>query len=384
MKGSDCIKNVRKKLFLLGLFFFILMSTSGIYALTNQETDGTLSTGIVDISIDNYTLNENNEEIPYSETTSVVYPGDKISLIPKINNLGESCFVRVKINYIDTSTNFLDYTTGFSNSLTKYGDYYYYTDVLDNASNIKIFDAIKIPDDITTTDNERKIKLEIIAEAIQSKNFVPDYSLSDPWKGITPSENTKSSYDIDTETGKLKINILYEDNTINDISVNKDFFKQMYNVMPGDNFVDYAELKNTSKNSNKYYLKILTDDKKEEEINLLNNIHLTITNKNGQIIYNGNLLSSEKFLLGEYATNDYDKFEFKIEVPSELENEFTLLNPKLYFVFSSESEEDTNKVPSNPKTGDKIDLALTIFLFSSICLVIIIILAYIEKKKQEC
>ena len=72
---------------------------------------------------------------------------------------------------------------------------------------------------------------------------------------------------------------------------------------------------------------------------------------------------------------------FKVLVPEELDNQFENLNPKLFFVFSAEydTEENTDK---NPQTGDSIDVAITIFFISAIGLVIVMLLAYKEKKKE--
>ena len=87
----------KKRLFLLGLLFFIIMSISGIYALTNEvinSTESTVSTSYVDIEIKEY--NGNNTE--FTEDGKHVMPGEDISLVPRINNLGIDCYIRAKIS----------------------------------------------------------------------------------------------------------------------------------------------------------------------------------------------------------------------------------------------------------------------------------------------
>ena len=96
-----------------------MMSISGIYALTNQTPNGIFSTGRVDIKIQTYQINEQNEEIAYEEPSKRVAPGDVISLIPKIVNLGENCYVRFKVDYVDENTDFVDYSTGLSDNFKK-------------------------------------------------------------------------------------------------------------------------------------------------------------------------------------------------------------------------------------------------------------------------
>ena len=99
------------------------MSISGIYALVNQTTNGAFTTGIVDINIQTYKLDNNNNEVEYDEENKKVMPGDVVSLIPKICNLGENCYLRIKVNYIDEDTDFRDYVEGFSTGFNRYGKY---------------------------------------------------------------------------------------------------------------------------------------------------------------------------------------------------------------------------------------------------------------------
>lgn len=399
MEGSDYIKDTKSKLVLVGIFFFILMNISGIYALTNQATNGSLSTGVVDIKIQTYKLNEENEEI-YSNDKKV-NPGETISFIPKIENFGENCYVRVKIKYIDANIDFKNYITNFSNSLEKHGEYYYYNKVLNPKEKIQLFDTIKIPDNISNEDNS-EIPLEIIAEAVQEKNFIPDYSKENPWGDIIPEKRIDNTVNINTNKENSKITIKYESSIDSNINVPNDFLENISKVMPGDSFKEYVEINNDKKNA-KYYMQIVVDEKYLIEKELLSKIKLQIINKNGQVIFDGNIGNTGRVLLGNYNINENDRFEFNISVPSDIGNEYTTLNPVLDIVFSAEYDDIPNGQPNsgsvsqnensiskyvqnlltNPKTGDKIDWAITMFFISSIGLIITIILGYREKKKED-
>ena len=399
MEGSDYIKDTKSKLVLVGIFFFILMNISGIYALTNQATNGSLSTGVVDIKIQTYKLNDGNEEI-YSNDKKV-NPGETISFIPKIENFGENCYVRVKIKYIDANIDFKNYITNFSNSLEKHGEYYYYNKVLNPKEKIQLFDTIKIPDNISNEDNS-EIPLEIIAEAVQEKNFIPDYSKENPWGDIIPEKRIDNTVNINTNKENSKITIKYESSIDSNINVPNDFLENISKVMPGDSFKEYVEINNDKKNA-KYYMQIVVDEKYLIEKELLSKIKLQIINKNGQVIFDGNIGNTGRVLLGNYNINENDRFEFNISVPSDIGNEYTTLNPVLDIVFSAEYDDIPNGQPNsgsvsqnensiskyvqnlltNPKTGDKIDWAITMFFISSICLIITIILGYREKKKED-
>ena len=390
-RGSDCIKNTRLKLFLSGMLFFIIMNVSGIYALTNQITNGIIKTGIVDIKIQTYKLNSENQEINYDDVDKKVIPGDEISLIPKIANLGADCYVRLKINYIDNNTDFMQYVTGFSNKLKKYGEYYYYDGVLNSNDEIKVFDSIKIPDNVGEKAVNGKIKLEIIAQAIQEKNFQPDYTLQDPWKNVTPSKTINAPYNIINKDSKIAIS--YENHTDTDIVVPSSFLEDASNIMPGDIIKNKFKLNNETKINAKYYLKFDNSKCNTKECALLNSLILTIRNNKGYVIYNGNMLCDEKILLGEYDLNGSDEFTLEILAPIDLDNKFENLNPKLLLIFSSDYDEKDNiidnntdnndSINNNPKTGDSIGVAITIFIISSMGLIIVIILTYKERTKEE-
>ena len=358
------------------------MSISAIYAMSNQITNGVISTGAVDIKLDIYRLDGQSQLINYDNDGKKVFPGEIISYIPKVSNIGENCYLRVKIEYVNDSLNFSNYVTGFSNELTKIGEYYYYNKVFNSEDVLKIFDTIKIPENIEQITDEKRIKLKIIAQAIQERNFEPDYSLGDPWKGITPTESIDISHDIERE---MEIDINYEDGIRNDFIVPANFFENLKKSMPGDSFTNSLEIKNLNKNSVKYFFRFITDGLIDKDIQLLSKMNLTILNQAGQVLYNGKLLQTDNILLGEYKLNQTDKLTFNVSVPKDLGNEYILLNPKASLVFSAEyKEKDIIKRKSkNPETGDTIDWAITIFLISSIGFVIVLLLDFNERRNID-
>lgn len=66
-RGVIFIKKTENKLLILGIFFFIIMTISGIYALTEQGVNGALSTSAVDVEIETYILNSENKEVEYGD-----------------------------------------------------------------------------------------------------------------------------------------------------------------------------------------------------------------------------------------------------------------------------------------------------------------------------
>ncbi len=365
----------------------MLMSVSGIYAGTVQITNGSFHTGGVSIQVQTYTLNSNNEEVKYED--EVVMPSDIISFIPKIENNGDSCFVRAHIFYINENIDASDYITGMSSDWEKRGEYYYYKKPLNEGETLKLFDTLEIPSNIYEIINGEKIKIDIIADVVQEKNFEPDYEKSDPWNGVVPVKSVNTKYDIDTNTNS-NITIRYENGANEDIEIPSNFFEDMKRIMPGDSYSSSLKIKNTNKKGAKYYFKCNIEDKDESIKELLNNLELEITNEKGQVLYNDKVKNNENILLGEFNKGEEGKLDFKIKVSNQLTNQYANLNEKLNYVFSVDYEkiytENNNVVnldKTNPQTGDKINVAMTIFLISAIGLIIVLILDYREKRNIE-
>ena len=59
------------------------MIVSGVFAITTQNTTAVFNTGLVDIKLQIYKLNEENEEVEY-ENSDLFVPGKVTSFIPKI------------------------------------------------------------------------------------------------------------------------------------------------------------------------------------------------------------------------------------------------------------------------------------------------------------
>ena len=357
-----------KKLFVFGILFLVIMGISGIYALTIQ-TSNSIVMGGVNVKVKTYKLINGGEQ-EFDSENEVLMPGDTISFIPKIENNDKDCYVRFKMFYIADDIDGSNYVTGLSSDFKKQGDYFYYDKVLKRDENVKLFDAIKVPENISSLTTEKNIKLIITAEAVQMKNFTPDFDSEDPWNGVVPEENTGISYDIDTNKSNITVECIGD--AEKDIKVPSDFLNDIKAAMPGDSYKNSIEIKNTDKKNVHYYVMLDTD-----EPELLNALELIITNKKGQV-YKGKMTRSKAILLGEYGLNETDSLEFEILVPSNLKNEYANLMPKINFIFSAKYAE--NDKIKNPKTGDKINVAITMFLISSIGLITVLVL---DKKNVD-
>lgn len=383
----------KKRLFIVGIIFFLVMCISGIYALKDEMSDieNGLSTSSVDIEIKEY--NQNNEL--FDEDGKHVSPGDEIVLIPRVNNLGIECYIRAKFTYTidDDSFSVVDYVTGNYSSWTKKGEYYYYDSIFEKNASVDLFNKVSIPN-LSSEYNGKKVVIHIVVDAIQARNFDGN------WDNVEIKESIDRTYDIDYDG---ESSVIYEDDTKNHIVLDDGFFDNLGNILPGDRMNENVKILNSSKNKNKYYLAIDYDELSQDEIALLRKIKLIIRNSSDEVLVDSNLADKSKHNLGIFNENEGDSYEIELSFPSDADNDYSRLFTKILWKFSydtveqhdedSDDETDGNSdkdnipVPdnsSNPATGDfKFDWSITVFLLSTLGLIITLIYGKINNKKYK-
>lgn len=200
------------------------------------------------------------------------------------------------------------------------------------------------------------------------------------------------------------------------VSIPEDFFEDFGNLLPGDVKEDKAIIRNTTNDKINIYFKtelLEEEEKSEESKDLLEKIKLEISlkdSKGERQIYSGNLkaesLSSKYILLGSYEKNFDGEFKFKIEVPKELKNNYSLAENEVKWIFYVEKideiktnddgkdDNNTNKdidknkndnniinnIINNVKTGDYIYYIVGLVV---ILLIINIIIICIRRKDED-
>lgn len=344
------------------------MCISGIYSLSNEmkTTENTISTGAVDIEIKEY----NGNDEPFSEDGKIVWPGDEINLVPRINNLGIECYLRVKITYTINNEIFneLDYIDGNYSSWDKKDEYYYYDSVLDQNGSVDLFRKVSIPDNLSNKYQGKEVKVVIVVEAIQEKNFDGN------WEGVEILESINKTYDINNSGSST---VIYENGTENHIKTDDGFFDNLGGLLPGDSVSEEITILNSSENKNNYYLKI-DNDLSNKEKKLLEEFKLVIKDSKENIILRTTLNDNNENILGTFAANTGDTYTIEILLPKEANNEVSKLLTKLKFNFSSKVIGDIEEIPN---TGDfTFDLSIIVFLLSAFGLLVVMIL---EKKEND-
>ena len=364
-----CVR--KKRLFLLGIFLFIIMTVSGIYSLDNEinNAESGLSTSAVDIEIEE--VNQNNQ--PFDEDGKVVMPGDEILLIPKVNNLGIECYLRAKIEYTINNEKFsvIDYIEGNYSSWTKKDDYYYYDSIFPKEGSINLFNKVTIPN-LSSEYNGKIIVIHIIVEAIQAKNFDGN------WDNVNIKKSVDRAYDINYNG---ESSIIYEDNTNHHITLDNSFFDKLGNMLPGDSVGETINLLNSSNSKNEYYVSIDYNNLTNEEIALLQKLKLIIKNKNGEIVVDSTLASKDRHSLGKYEHSKGDTFIIEVYLPNDTNNDFSKLFTKINWKFSYDVIEQHNE--PLPVTGDNINMSITVFLISAIGFLVVLFLWKRETENIE-
>lgn len=176
------------------------------------------------------------------------------------------------------------------------------------------------------------------------------------------------------------------------IATPNDFFLNLGELLPGDIKQDIAYIKNTTDDEIEVFFKTepLNKNQYYDEIDysLLEKIKLKITlkkagNSSEELIYDGNLgaeLANEYISLGKYRKGYDGEFIFKIEVPTELRNDYTLSTTKVKWVFAVEKNTSESEMEESIQTGDYVYYAIGIIVI--LILINSIILVILKRRKN--
>ena len=196
--------------------------------------------------------------------------------------------------------------------------------------------------------------ITIKVDAVQAANFTPDLGKEDPWG--TEGEDYiiqecihEDGYELTAyqKWEPLELTVVYEGESRKLIASPEDFFSSLPKLAPGDEKEGVFSMKNKGEKKQDFYFR--TEILEEKDI--LEKIRLKI-DTGGETIYEGPL-NAEK--LNEYSKlcslekGESQDVAFRITVPKELDNRYTLNDCKVKWLFKT-AEEPEHAVPV--KTGD--------------------------------
>ena len=383
----------RNKIFLVGVFLTLVMFISGIYAFTNLSIlsiKNEINTGAVKIELQEYTVSNGTETLYDESDSEKVMPGQVISLIPRVSNIGDPCYIRAKVSYSkeDSELVNVDRIDNVSDDWIKKGEYWYYKPILQSGKKIDIFKTFTIPTDMPNDYQGKEIQVNITAEAIQADSFKPDFDSESPWNKVKVQKASDDVYKFDKVQLNTNAKIEYENNAQQYIEVPENFLGKLGHLVPGEVVEQDINLNNSTSKEIEYFVTVKKESGlSDKQLNLLKNLKLSISVDN-KAVYEGNLYDIDKISLGKYLSKQSDKAKFTVKMPEELGNEYSVLNTSINWLFSVDGKDpvipkkDPEVVPS-PQTGDtKIQIALTVFLISAIGLIIVLIVERRVRKRN--
>ena len=375
-------KGLCSALVCLGLILGI--SGSSIYAFTEVSVVNNFSTGIVDIELDEYTI-EDGKEKKWENNIKDVLPGDDIYKIPRISNHGNDCYVRAYVHFVDTP---LDVTClkGMSDNWILAEDgYFYYKEILETGKSVDLFQGIKIPVDLTESAAESLFTIKVDVDAIQSNNFDPDYDSSNPWGEVQILGCEKEGmYDINTfkKPDNKKFSITYEGDSNKLIKNEDDFFMNFPVLLPGDTYTDTLLFTNDSNRKVNLYFRTASP----EGTDLLNKVTLKITKQigdNKEVIYDGDLRATklyENMLLAVIDKGKSGSLTYEIHVPEELQNPYSIMEDYVMWVFATDPIAEIDTV----KTGDDtLKFCTTMMIIGLVLAVIGLGMGVVNKRRDS-
>lgn len=362
-------RKIRQKLPVILFGMLATVSCCGlIYGRTSASVTNHFETGIVDIRLAEYQIKDGKEEA--WEDNRLILPGDEISKIPRIYNDGADCYVRAKITVRlaegmgEEALSGIEFV-GMDDRWFKADDGFYYdTEILAHGEDVDLFRVVRISENLPQTGSEGKLfHIDIDVDAVQSKNFVPEFAASVPWGDVEILACGKEgAYDIRTfkrsDTKSFSVVYLEEVNQL--ITNCNDFFANIPCLMPGDCFSDSLELKNDGNHDRRLYFR----SEKTDDSDLPDKIALKITTEIGgkeKVFYDGTLSAGAlagDVILGVVPGNMSGIFKFEIQVPAELNNVYSISNSAVRWIFSTEPIPERTE----PKTGVRSHIGFYLYL----------------------
>lgn len=351
------------RMILLCLSCMVFLGSGIVFAMEEISVTNHIETGVIDIELNEYQEQEDGTLTEW-EDNPILLPGSRISKIPRIENLGYECYVRASLDFSLDELEDSYFDMGEHWIYGKDG-YWYYTEVLKSGTYTDIFQGIQVPDDFSQEYEGQTLQLKIDVDAIQTNNFIPDYDSEKPWGDVEIQaciqEAPYTINSLDTENPK-QFEIQYDKTSKELIKNEEDFFSNIPTLFPGDVYTDILDLTNTSSNPIKLYFHTYS-----EASDLLDQIKLTIVlvhSSRENLIYEGSLNSKElekQLLLTEIYGNGKQQLRYTLEVPKELDNQYTLLKDQVRWMFSVEEI-------GTVQTGDTLNItpALLIMLISGV------------------
>ncbi|MCQ2545033.1 MAG: hypothetical protein MJ144_01200 [Clostridia bacterium] len=271
-------------------------------------------------------------------------PGELVDYNPRVINLNADSFIRVRFDEN------LREVCGLEKGWIKRGNCYYYKTPLATGESRTVFSKIRIPESLTDEDSSYRIRAT--ADAIQAKNFQPDFNSISPW-GTIKVEQAKASEgnqvaSVATRSSNPDFNCIspgtFECST-------EDLFSNFENFQPGDTYSEMLNMRNNSGREVTIYFR--TENRSTD---LLEEMHLRISCCKSKV-YEGSLSSGELKNFMKVATIENGQaagLEFQISMPKSADNRYAMLKDNVTWIIAVKDADAETPGKESPKTGDNV------------------------------
>lgn len=325
----------------LAMWTAVLMAaTNPVFAHAGVKTYETnvvnhVSIGDVNVSLSEYELDADGEEIPYKDG-KLVLPGQKVDKIVRATNRANPAWIRMRLEYTsDDGIQDLsdDMVVLASDEWIRAGDCWYWPEPLDTDESVDFIRQVMIPPEWNETYSKKQFSIVVSVEAVQEANFTPDFETLDPWFGTVIETCTHSVYKKPEDTANQAFSIVFENGAEGLVRTGDDFFSNWSELMPGDTVSDTVQLKNSYHRPVTLYFRseTLSDNA------LAKALRLKIT-AGDKTIYEGTLDGAvlEKVELARLQSGQEATLTYALTVPAELNNAYALTDAQTKWIFSAE------------------------------------------------
>lgn len=328
---------------LLCLSLVFCLSGGMIYARSTATTTNYYDTGIVDITLREYAVNEAGKEVLYQEDSiPLLLPGTEVSKIPRITNEGNDCWIRVKLDFEGVKGLDGSCLKGMDRDMIYHEDGYYYLHrLLLSGQSVNIFEGIQIPADFDPANEGNTFTLHLQVDAIQARNVAANFDSDTPWGMVAITKQTdEGPHSIRAVTEVQRFSIEYDGNIREVFANSKDFFGNISTLVPGDVYVDSVELVNEGEQPVSIYFRSLSLDQSDlaEKIELSIRV---IAGESGKAVevYHGPLKAEaleKEIKLVTLPAGETGELEFSISVPAGVDNSDSQRAGAVQWTFSTE------------------------------------------------
>ena len=301
----------------------------------------------------------------------------KLAYTPRIINDGAECYVRVKVDILNGGQCPEPLDTGDLYGLSKgwirQGEYYYWNSPMKTGNYVDVFHGLHVPENWnpgTVSD----LTVSVKAEAVQSRNFEPDFDRIMPWGAVMLQDVAAGTAVAETITEKQISDITFSSAGSFEFGTS-DLFEEYKNVLPGDRYKKTFEVFNSSKGDLELQLRIYASDTELNEKLLLD------VSCEGTTLFSGTVAGAGQTIqIGDIPEGDNRTLLLEMTLPADADNNYSELVDDVIWQLEAE-----NNSAAAVQTGDFSDMkpfAVTA-LVSAVLMVLITAVRRKDTKKKK-